>query len=29
MRNDDYVKQLRACTTKDEIWNLLENAPGW
>ena len=29
MRNDDYVKQLRACTTRDEIWNLLEHAPGW
>ncbi|HEY3789294.1 MAG TPA: PTS sugar transporter subunit IIA, partial [Urbifossiella sp.] len=29
MRNEDYVKQLRSCTTRDEIWNLLENAPGW
>jgi nitrogen PTS system EIIA component len=29
MRNDEYVKQLRACTTKDEIWTLLDNAPGW
>jgi PTS system fructose-specific IIA component/PTS system nitrogen regulatory IIA component len=29
MRNEEYVKQLRACTTRDEIWNLLENAPGW
>lgn len=29
MRNDDYVKQLRACTTREEIWKLLENAPGW
>ena len=29
MRNDDYVKHLRACTTRDEIWKLLENAPGW
>jgi PTS system nitrogen regulatory IIA component len=29
MRNDEYVKQLRACTTQDEIWNLLDNAPGW
>jgi PTS system nitrogen regulatory IIA component len=29
MRNDEYVKQLRACTTRDEIWNLLERAPGW
>jgi len=29
MRNDDYVKQLRACTTRDEIWSLLDRAPGW
>ncbi len=29
MRNDEYVKQLRSCTTQDEIWNLLDNAPGW
>lgn len=29
MRNDEYVRQLRACTTRDEIWALLENAPGW
>jgi PTS system fructose-specific IIA component/PTS system nitrogen regulatory IIA component len=29
MRNDEYVKQLRACTTKDEIWDLLDKAPGW
>jgi len=29
MRNDDFVRQLRACTTRDEIWALLENAPGW
>lgn len=29
MRNDDYVKQLRACRTQDEIWGLLERAPGW
>ncbi|MFO0798890.1 MAG: PTS sugar transporter subunit IIA [Gemmataceae bacterium] len=28
MRNEDYVKQLRACTTKAEVWNLLEAAPG-
>ena len=29
MRNDDDVKQLRACTTRDELWSLLERAPGW
>jgi nitrogen PTS system EIIA component len=29
MRNDEYVKQLRGCTTQDEIWGLLERAPGW
>ncbi|MDB5306823.1 MAG: fructose transporter subunit [Gemmataceae bacterium] len=29
MRNDEYVRQLRACTTREEIWALLENAPGW
>ena len=29
MRNEEYVKQLRACTTRDEVWALLENAPGW
>jgi PTS system fructose-specific IIA component/PTS system nitrogen regulatory IIA component len=30
MRNDDFVRQLRACQTQDEIWALLENAaPGW
>lgn len=29
MRNEDFVRQLRACTTRDEIWALLENAPGW
>ncbi|MFO0804608.1 MAG: PTS sugar transporter subunit IIA [Gemmataceae bacterium] len=28
MRNDDYVKELRACTTRDEIWSLLKRAPG-
>ena len=27
MRNEDFVKQLRACTTKEEIWHLLENSP--
>lgn len=29
MRNEEYVNQLRACTTRDEVWALLENAPGW
>jgi nitrogen PTS system EIIA component len=29
MRNDEFVRRLRACTTRDEIWNLLDNAPGW
>lgn len=30
MRNDEFVRQLRACQTRDEIWKLLEDAaPGW
>jgi PTS system fructose-specific IIA component/PTS system nitrogen regulatory IIA component len=30
MRNDEFVRQLRACQTRDEIWAHLENAaPGW
>jgi mannitol/fructose-specific phosphotransferase system IIA component (Ntr-type) len=30
MRNDEFVRQLRACHTREEIWALLENAaPGW
>ena len=30
MRNDDFVRQLRACQTREEIWAHLENAaPGW
>ncbi len=30
MRNDEFVRQLRACQTSEEIWALLENAaPGW
>jgi PTS system fructose-specific IIA component/PTS system nitrogen regulatory IIA component len=30
MRNDQFVQQLRACQTREEIWALLENtAPGW
>ncbi len=30
MRNDDFVRQLRACQTREEIWALLENAaPNW
>ncbi len=29
MRNDDFVKRLRDCKTRDEIWALLDDAPGW
>ena len=30
MRNDDFVAQLRACQTREEVWALLESAaPGW
>jgi mannitol/fructose-specific phosphotransferase system IIA component (Ntr-type) len=30
MRNDEFVRQLRACQTGAEIWALLEGAaPGW
>jgi nitrogen PTS system EIIA component len=30
MRDEEFVRRLRACTTKDEIWALLEGAsPGW
>jgi PTS system fructose-specific IIA component/PTS system nitrogen regulatory IIA component len=30
MRDEDFVRQLRACQTADEIWALLERAaPGW
>jgi mannitol/fructose-specific phosphotransferase system IIA component (Ntr-type) len=29
MRNDDFVRKLRACKTRDEIWALLDDAPGW
>ena len=30
LRNEEFVKQLRACKTRDEIWALLEGAaPGW
>ena len=30
MRNDEFVLQLRACQTREEIWGLLEHAaPGW
>jgi PTS system fructose-specific IIA component/PTS system nitrogen regulatory IIA component len=30
MRNDEFVRQLRAGQTREEIWALLENAaPGW
>src|SRR5262245_11672840 len=28
MRNEDFVRQLRACKTRDEIWALLEAASG-
>jgi PTS system nitrogen regulatory IIA component len=30
MRNEEFVRQLRACRTRDEVWALLEGAsPGW
>jgi PTS system nitrogen regulatory IIA component len=30
MRNEEFVRQLRACTTREEIWALLESAgPGF
>jgi mannitol/fructose-specific phosphotransferase system IIA component (Ntr-type) len=30
MRDEDFVRRLRACQTTDEIWTLLERAaPGW
>lgn len=30
MRDEGYVRALRACTTRDEIWALLDGAPaGW
>lgn len=30
MRDEEFVRKLRACATQDEIWNLLETAaPGW
>lgn len=30
MRDEDFVRRLRACQTRDEIWALLETAaPGW
>ncbi len=30
MRDEEFVRRLRACQTQDEIWNLLETAaPGW
>lgn len=28
MRSEDFVRQLRDCKTKDEIWTLLESAAG-
>lgn len=30
MRNDEFVNQLRACQTREDVWALLEGAaPGW
>jgi mannitol/fructose-specific phosphotransferase system IIA component (Ntr-type) len=30
MRDEDFVRRLRACKSRDEIWTLLETAaPGW
>jgi mannitol/fructose-specific phosphotransferase system IIA component (Ntr-type) len=30
MRDEEFVRRLRACKTRDEIWALLEGAaPGW
>jgi nitrogen PTS system EIIA component len=30
MRDEEFVRRLRACQTRDEIWALLEGAaPGW
>jgi mannitol/fructose-specific phosphotransferase system IIA component (Ntr-type) len=30
MRDEDFVRRLRACQTRDEIWTLLQTAaPGW
>ncbi len=30
MQHEDFVRRLRACQTRDEIWALLETAaPGW
>ena len=30
MRDEEFVRRLRACQTRDEIWALLETAaPGW
>lgn len=30
MRNDDFVAKLRACTTADQIWELLDSVgPNW
>jgi PTS system fructose-specific IIA component/PTS system nitrogen regulatory IIA component len=28
MRNEEFVRQLRGCGTKDEVWKLLESLPG-
>jgi mannitol/fructose-specific phosphotransferase system IIA component (Ntr-type) len=29
MRNDDFVRELRASKTREGVWAMLENAPGW
>jgi PTS system fructose-specific IIA component/PTS system nitrogen regulatory IIA component len=30
MRDETFVRRLRACANQDEIWSLLESAnPGW
>lgn len=30
MRNDEFVRQLRGCETREDVWTLLEGAaPGW
>lgn len=30
MRDEEFVKRLRSCNSREEVWNLLETAaPGW
>ena len=30
MKNEEFVRQLRGCATREEVWALLEGAsPGW